>query len=81
MSGCWSSTPRMKKWLEQQGYNKSQSYVYFVLKAQKIVVYGYEVISWEETFNNFGSKLDRKIVVHNWLGTAVAAGLRCMHCK
>ncbi|KAI3773707.1 hypothetical protein L1987_48237 [Smallanthus sonchifolius] len=27
---------------------------------------------WEETFNHFGSKLDRKTAVHNWLGDGVA---------
>uniref|UniRef100_A0ACD5XWJ4 Uncharacterized protein n=1 Tax=Avena sativa TaxID=4498 RepID=A0ACD5XWJ4_AVESA len=43
----------------------------------------YDIINWEETFNNFGDKLDRKTVVHNWLGGGVAekvvsAGLRCI---
>ncbi|KAI3817846.1 hypothetical protein L1987_11645 [Smallanthus sonchifolius] len=38
---------------------------------------------WEETFNHFGSKLDRKTAVHNWLGDGVAeqvvkVGLRCI---
>ncbi|CAL5363045.1 unnamed protein product [Camellia sinensis] len=41
------------------------------------------VKKWEETFNNFGDKLSRKTVVHNWLGggvaeRVVAAGLRCI---
>ncbi|PWA69327.1 beta-hexosaminidase 3 [Artemisia annua] len=83
-TSCWSSTPRIQKWLKQQGLNESQAYEYFVLKAQKIAVsHGFEVINWEETFNHFGSKLDRKTVVHNWLGGGVAeqvveAGLRCI---
>ncbi|KAL7613877.1 hypothetical protein Lser_V15G08367 [Lactuca serriola] len=83
-TSCWSFTPRIKKWLEKQGFNESQAYEYFVLRAQKIAVsHGYEVINWEETFNSFGSKLDRKTVVHNWLGSGVAervvkAGLRCI---
>ncbi|URE11287.1 Glycosyl hydrolase family 20, catalytic domain [Musa troglodytarum] len=59
-------------------------YKYFVLRAQKIALsHGYEVINWEETFNNFGSQLSPKTVVHNWLGggvaqKVVAAGLRCI---
>ncbi|KAH9622782.1 hypothetical protein KSS87_007378 [Heliosperma pusillum] len=41
------------------------------------------VARWEETFNEFGDKLDRRTVVHNWLGGGVAqqvtaAGLRCI---
>ncbi|RLN30140.1 beta-hexosaminidase 3-like [Panicum miliaceum] len=40
----------------------------------------------EESFNNFGDKLDHNTVVHNWLGgtvaeEAVAAGLRCILSK
>ncbi|KAK9061403.1 hypothetical protein SSX86_018584 [Deinandra increscens subsp. villosa] len=83
-TSCWTLTPRIRKWMKQRGLNESTAYEYFVLKAQKIALsHGYEVINWEETFNNFGSKLDRKTVVHNWLGGGVAekvveAGLRCI---
>lgn len=83
-TSCWSSTPRINKWLKQKGLNEAQAYEYFVLQAQKMALsHGYEVINWEETFNNFGSKLDRKTVIHNWLGSGVAervvaAGLRCI---
>ncbi|KAL7252353.1 hypothetical protein ACSBR1_007022 [Camellia fascicularis] len=64
--------------------NESEAYQYFVLRAQKIALsHGYEIINWEETINNFGDKLSRKTVVHNWLGggvaeRVVAAGLRCI---
>ncbi|MFS8012133.1 putative beta-N-acetylhexosaminidase [Helianthus anomalus] len=81
---CWTLSPRIRKWMKQKGLNESSAYEYFVLKAQKIALsHGYEVINWEETFNHFGDKLDRKTVVHNWLGGGVAeqvvkAGLRCI---
>lgn len=64
--------------------NASEAYEYFVLRAQKIALsHGYEIVNWEETFNNFGNELSRKTVVHNWLGSGVAervvaAGLRCI---
>uniref|UniRef100_A0A0E0PMJ1 Beta-hexosaminidase n=1 Tax=Oryza rufipogon TaxID=4529 RepID=A0A0E0PMJ1_ORYRU len=83
-TSCWTSTPRVKAWLAQHGMKESDAYRYFVLRAQKIAKsHGYEVINWEETFNNFGDKLDRRTVVHNWLGggvaeKVVAAGLRCI---
>lgn len=83
-TSCWTTTPRIKAWLIQHGINESDAYRYFVLKAQKIAIsHGYDIINWEETFNNFGDKLDRKTVVHNWLGGGVAekvvsAGLRCI---
>ncbi|KAM7497617.1 hypothetical protein LguiA_022031 [Lonicera macranthoides] len=83
-TGCWATTPHVKNWLKKQGLNQTEAYQYFVLRAQKIAMsHGYEVVNWEETFNNFGSKLSRKTVVHNWLGGGVAesvtaAGLRCI---
>ncbi|EXC25311.1 Beta-hexosaminidase subunit [Morus notabilis] len=84
LSGCWTTTPRIRKWLRKQGMNGSEAYEYFVLRAQNIALsYGYDIVNWEETFNNFGNRLSRKTVVHNWLGDgvaqkAVAAGLRCI---
>ncbi|KAI5650218.1 hypothetical protein M9H77_36223 [Catharanthus roseus] len=83
-TSCWTSTPRIINWLEKNGLNGSTAYQYFVLRAQKIALsHGYEVINWEETFNDFGNKLNPKTVVHNWLGggvaeRVVAAGLRCI---
>ncbi|CAL5364875.1 unnamed protein product [Camellia sinensis] len=70
--------------LQKHALNESEAYQYFVLRAPKIALsHGYEIINWEETFNNFGDKLSRKTVVHNWLGggvaeRVVAAGLRCI---
>ncbi|KAL2941429.1 Beta-hexosaminidase 3 [Bienertia sinuspersici] len=83
-TGCWESTNRVSKWLHSHKMMGPQAYQYFVLRAQKIALsHGYEIINWEETFNKFGDKLDRKTVVHNWLGGGVAekvtaAGLRCI---
>lgn len=81
---CWQNTSHVSKWLKKKGMNDTGAYEYFVLRAQKLAMsHGYEVVNWEETFNHFGSKLDRKTVVHNWLGggvaeRVVAAGLRCI---
>uniref|UniRef100_A0A0E0CBG1 Beta-hexosaminidase n=1 Tax=Oryza meridionalis TaxID=40149 RepID=A0A0E0CBG1_9ORYZ len=83
-TSCWTATPHIKKWLDDNNMNVSDAYRYFVLRSQKLAIsHGYDVINWEETFNNFGDKLDRRTVVHNWLGEdvapkVVAAGLRCI---
>ncbi|XWS65241.1 hypothetical protein CRYUN_Cryun05aG0075600 [Craigia yunnanensis] len=83
-TSCWSTTPHISKWLKKHGMNESQAYQYFVLRAQNVALsHGYEIVNWEETFNDFGNKLSRKTVVHNWLGDGVAqqvvaSGLRCI---
>ncbi|KAJ3708228.1 hypothetical protein LUZ61_011933 [Rhynchospora tenuis] len=84
LSDCWNTTPHIKDWLNDNNMTLSDGYRYFVLRAQNIALsHGYDIINWEETFNNFGDKLSPKTVVHNWLGEGVAqkvvaAGLRCI---
>ncbi|KAL8544626.1 hypothetical protein ACS0TY_005016 [Phlomoides rotata] len=83
-TSCWQTTPHVREWLRKHSLNGSEAYQYFVLRAQKIALsHGYDIINWEETFNNFGSKLSPKTIIHNWLGGGVAqkvvkAGLRCI---
>ncbi|KAJ4798809.1 Beta-hexosaminidase [Rhynchospora pubera] len=83
-TSCWTTTPRIKEWLNNHHMNESDGYRYFVLRAQQIALsHGYDIINWEETFNNFGDKLSPRTVVHNWLGGGVAQkvvadGLRCI---
>ncbi|KAL3507297.1 hypothetical protein ACH5RR_032679 [Cinchona calisaya] len=83
-TSCWTSTPHISNWLEKKGLNESEAYQYFVLEAQRMASsYGYDIINWEETFVNFGSKLSRKTVIHHWLRggvvqQATAAGFQCI---
>ncbi|CBI29429.3 unnamed protein product, partial [Vitis vinifera] len=80
ISGCWTETPHIRKWLRQHGLDTSGAYQYFVLRAQKIALsHGYEIINWEETFNDFGSKLSRKTVVHNWYDLIVTCIICIFH--
>ncbi|MQL76171.1 hypothetical protein Taro_008578 [Colocasia esculenta] len=81
---CTSDIHLLVGRLDKHGMNESEAYKYFVLRAQKIALsHGYEIVNWEETFNNFGNLLSPQTVVHNWLGggvapKVVAAGLRCI---
>ncbi|WOL16280.1 beta-hexosaminidase 1 [Canna indica] len=81
---CWSTTPHVKQWLEEQNMTANGAYQYFVLRAQKIAAsLGWTPVNWEETFNTFKENLNPQTVVHNWLGPgvcpkAVAKGFRCI---
>ncbi|XP_068666565.1 beta-hexosaminidase 3-like, partial [Aristolochia californica] len=83
-TSCWRTTPYIREWLKKERMSESQAYQYFVLRAQKIAEsHGYEAVSWEETFNDFGNRISPPTVVHNWLGGDVAkkvveAGLKCI---
>ncbi|KAE8663018.1 Beta-hexosaminidase 3 [Hibiscus syriacus] len=44
---CWTTTPRISKWLKRHRMNESQAYEYFVLRAQNIALsHGYEIVNW-----------------------------------
>ncbi|GAB2216073.1 hypothetical protein Droror1_Dr00023840 [Drosera rotundifolia] len=81
---CWSSTPHVSQWLQEQRITTKDAYKYFVLRAQKIAIsMGWRPVNWEETFNTFASDLSSRTVVHNWLGPgvcpeAVAKGFQCI---
>ncbi|KAK4776555.1 hypothetical protein SAY86_005243 [Trapa natans] len=83
-TNCWTSTPHVKHWLQQHNMTAKQAYKYFVLKAQNIAISkDWTPVNWEETFNTFPGSLNRRTVVHNWLGPgvcpkAVARGFRCI---
>ncbi|KAJ3676649.1 hypothetical protein LUZ60_004061 [Juncus effusus] len=81
---CWNNTPHIKEWLREHNLTTKGGYEYFVLKAQEIAInLNWIPVNWEETFNNFGDKLNPLTVVHNWLGggvcpEVVSKGLRCI---
>ncbi|KAL8050352.1 hypothetical protein ABFX02_06G077400 [Erythranthe guttata] len=81
---CWTSTPHVNQWLQDQNMTGKDAYKYFVLRAQEIAVaLNWTPVNWEETFNSFPESLNNETVVHNWLGSgvcpkAVAKGFRCI---
>ncbi|MED6195294.1 Beta-hexosaminidase 1 [Stylosanthes scabra] len=82
---CWSQTPHVKQWLQNNNFATKDAYRYFVLKAQEIALSkNWTPVNWEETFNAFPSKLSPQTIVHNWLGPGVcpkaaAKGFRCIY--
>jgi len=81
-TSCWTETPFINNWLNQNNYTANDAYMYFVERAHQIVIaQGRYPINWEEVFLNFGNKLDPETIVHIWLDHAtlaavVAAGYR-----
>lgn len=82
---CWTSTPHVKQWLEDNNMTAKDAYQYFVLRGQEIAISQNRTpVNWEETFDTFASKLSPQTVVHNWLGPgvcpkAVAKNFRCIY--
>jgi len=83
-TSCWTSTPSIAAWMQQNNITTNGAYMYFVLKVhQMAIAQGRNPVNWEEVFNAFGTQLDPKSIIHIWLDFAtlarvVAAGYRAI---
>jgi len=81
---CWTSSPKIKEWLDGHNMTAYDGYEYFVLRAQELAItLGWTPVNWEETFSAFSERLNPNTVVHNWLESgicprAVAKGFKCI---
>eukprot|EP01060_Flectonema_neradi_P000286 TRINITY_DN1019_c1_g1_i1.p1 TRINITY_DN1019_c1_g1~~TRINITY_DN1019_c1_g1_i1.p1 ORF type:complete len:523 (+),score=118.24 TRINITY_DN1019_c1_g1_i1:69-1571(+) len=73
-TGCWTSTPSVNTWLEQNHMTADQAYGYFVGRVTDIVFgLGQHATGWEEIWNHFGTKLDKRTIIQQWLpGSTIA---------
>jgi len=66
-TSCWSKTPAIEAWLQQNNYTADQAYGYFVYKVARIAIaQGHRPIQWSEVFDHFGNKLAKGTIVHIW---------------
>jgi len=83
-TSCWTNTPHIQNWLTANNLTAKEAYMYIVEKAHDLLIsYGRDPVNWEEVFNNFGTKLDKRSIIHIWLDHAtlskvVAAGYRAI---
>ncbi|KAL6069951.1 Beta-hexosaminidase [Balamuthia mandrillaris] len=81
-TSCWSQSPAISTWMQQHKFTTDDTYMYFVQRAHDIAIaYQRTPVNWEEVFNHFGTKLDKRTVIHVWLdkqtlARVVAAGYR-----
>ncbi|KAH3759521.1 beta-hexosaminidase subunit beta [Pelomyxa schiedti] len=79
---CWETTDHIVEWMNAQGYDTEDTYMYFVSRSHDIVEsLGRSPVNWQEVFNHFGNALDNNTIIHVWLDHAklaevVAAGYR-----
>ncbi|GMI25340.1 hypothetical protein TeGR_g4241, partial [Tetraparma gracilis] len=82
---CWTNTKEVADWMADNDMDASSTYAWFIAKVQHIAQnLGKEVIGWEEIWNNFGTQLDPKTIVHLWISgskiapAVTAAGYRML---
>lgn len=66
---CWTKTPSVAKWLQDQGMTADQGYAYFVKRAADIAIaQGHRPVQWSEVYDHFKTQLAKETVVHIWKG-------------
>jgi len=74
-TGCWTRSPSITQWLNEQGLTPDGGYEYFVRRSQAIAhAQGRDCVGWEEIWDRFGTSLDKSTIIHQWLpGSTIAA--------
>ena len=81
-TACWSESSSISAWLKERNLTPDQGYEYFVGRVTQMVLdIGMIPTAWDELWTHFGTKLDKKTIIHQWHnGTiardAAAAGYR-----
>jgi hexosaminidase len=83
-TACWTKSPTISAWLKERNMTADDGYAYFVKRAASIALaQGRSPVQWVEVFDHFGTKLDKRTIVHVWkakstLQAVVAAGYRAL---
>ena len=68
---CYARDSRVQAWVKSEGSIRGTKgvYQYFVARTSKIALkYGKTPIVWNEVYDNFGSELDKQIIIQLWQG-------------
>lgn len=73
---CWSVTPYIVDWLNARNLTLNGGYEYYVKRVQGIAWgLGRTVIGWQEIWDHFGTELDKRTIIHQWLADSVSLPL------
>jgi len=73
---CWSVHPYIVDWLNERGLSLEGGYEYYVKRVQDIA-WGLNrsVVGWQEIWDHFGTELDKRTIIHQWLPDSISLPL------
>jgi len=72
--GCWEKSKEISAWLEKKKMSKKDAYLWTIHQVLQIgKSLGKQVIYWDDTFENFGTRLDKSIVIDHWIHKRMSA--------
>jgi hexosaminidase len=73
---CWSLHPYIVNWLSERGLSLEGGYEYYVKRIQAIVwSLNRMVVGWQEIWDHFGTQLDNRTIIHQWLPDSISLPL------
>jgi len=66
---CWADSTEIKDWMKTMNFTTlDDTYMYFVNKAHDFTFANKRTpINWEEVWLHFGTRLDKRAIIHIWL--------------
>lgn len=73
---CWAAHPYIVSWLNERGLSLTGGYEYYVKRVQGIA-WGLNrsVVGWQEIWDHFGTQLDKRTIIHQWLPDSITLPL------
>ena len=73
---CWAAHPYIMEWLSQRGLSLNGGYEYYVKRVQAIAwALNRTVVGWQEIWEHFGTSLDKRTIIHQWLANSYSLPL------
>lgn len=75
---CWSVHPEIVSWLTERGLTLEGGYEYYVHRVQEFVWNTFpsrQVVGWQEIWDHFGTALDKRTIIQQWLPDSIALPL------
>jgi len=73
-TSCWVKTPSIATWLKSKNFTAEDAYLYFVNRVfDTVISQSRDPVNWEEVYNHFGTKLNKKSIVHAWYNKKTVA--------
>jgi hexosaminidase len=74
---CWSRRPYIMAWLQERGLTLNGGYEYYLKRIQEFVWANLnrQIVGWQEIWLHFGTQLDKRTIIHQWLPDSTALPL------
>lgn len=73
---CWAAHPYIMQWLADRGLTLDGGYEYYVDRVQKMAwALNREVVGWQEIWDHFGTSLNPRTIIQQWLPNSIALPL------